>query len=152
MLQENCLRKRWNHTSLEYISQKELGVGKIEHEEKFQDFWRNNLDKFIEYNIKDVYPYKVRESKGIVKYFDTIRRFTFCSQGMMYSTVRCWIVSSYSRLRSMVLSYPLLVSRRIMKDYRRYCHYTNGRSPSERCCGWVMCVCILLRFLTCNNM
>ena len=66
--------------SLEYISQKELGVGKIEHQEKFQDFWRNNLDKFIDYNIKDVYlMVKIEESKGIVKYFDTIRRFTFCS-------------------------------------------------------------------------
>ncbi len=66
--------------SLDYISRKELGTGKIEHQEKFEDFWRNNLDKFIEYNIKDVYlMVKIEESKGIVKYFDTIRRFTFCS-------------------------------------------------------------------------
>jgi DNA polymerase elongation subunit (family B) len=51
--------------SLEYISRKELGAGKIEHEERFQDFWRNNLDKFIEYNIKDVYlMVKIEESKG----------------------------------------------------------------------------------------
>ena len=69
--------------SLEYISQKELGVGKIEHQEKFQDIWRNNLDKFIDYNIKDVYlMVKIEESKGIVKYFEPF--VAYLAVGMMY--------------------------------------------------------------------
>ena len=65
--------------SLEYISQKELGVGKVKHEEKIYEMWRNNESKLIRYNLRDVYlMIEIDQSRGIINYFDQIRRFTFC--------------------------------------------------------------------------
>ena len=40
--------------TLEFICQKELGRGKVQYEGKLDDLYKNNLDKFIEYNITDV--------------------------------------------------------------------------------------------------
>lgn len=40
--------------SLEYIANRFLGSGKIQHKEKFIDFFNNRYDTFKEYNLRDV--------------------------------------------------------------------------------------------------
>jgi len=66
--------------SLDYIGKEVTGKGKVEHEGKVGDLWRENTDLFLEYNINDVQlMVEIEKKKGIIKYFDTIRRLTFCS-------------------------------------------------------------------------
>jgi len=65
--------------SLDYVSELELGTKKIEHDEKIGDMWENNINKFLKYNIKDVYlMIGIEENKGITSFFDNIRRLSFC--------------------------------------------------------------------------
>lgn len=66
--------------TLEYISNKELGTGKVKHEEKICEMWRHDEAKLIKYNLKDVYlMVRIDQNRGIISYFDQIRRFTFCN-------------------------------------------------------------------------
>lgn len=66
--------------SLDYVSEVELGTKKVQHSEKIGDMWENNINKFLEYNIKDVYlMVKIEAKKGITNYFDNIRRISYCT-------------------------------------------------------------------------
>ena len=66
--------------SLNYISYKEFGEAKVVHEESIGEMWENNTEKFITYNLKDVWlMVKIEERKGITSYFDTVRRLAFCN-------------------------------------------------------------------------
>ena len=40
--------------SLDYVAYKELGIGKIEYKGSLQQLYENDIDKFVEYNIRDV--------------------------------------------------------------------------------------------------
>ncbi len=40
--------------SLDFIGKKEVGLGKVEYSGKLKDLYRNDIKKFIEYNINDV--------------------------------------------------------------------------------------------------
>lgn len=64
---------------LDYIANEELGRGKIERG-KCIDLWRDDFEQFIRYNVNDVYlMVAIEAKKGILSYYDTVRRFAFCS-------------------------------------------------------------------------
>lgn len=66
--------------SLDYIGKSVVGRGKVEHSGKVGDLWRSDIETFLSYNINDVQlMVDIEKKRGIVKYFDTIRRLTFCS-------------------------------------------------------------------------
>jgi DNA polymerase elongation subunit (family B) len=66
--------------ALNAVGEAELGIGKVYHEEHIGEMWEHNIDKFVKYNLKDVYiMVKIDAKKGITSYFDTIRRTTFCN-------------------------------------------------------------------------
>ena len=48
---------------LDYIGQKEVGLGKIEYEGTLQDLYENDLNKYIEYNLNDVVIVKALDDK-----------------------------------------------------------------------------------------
>lgn len=66
--------------SLNYIAHKEFGESKLAHEESIGWMWENDIEKFITYNLKDVYlMVRIEERKGVTSYFDTVRRMAFCN-------------------------------------------------------------------------
>lgn len=66
--------------SLDYVGKATVGRGKVEHAGKVGEMWENDIDLFLEYNINDVQlMIDIEKTRGIIKYFDTIRRVAFCS-------------------------------------------------------------------------
>jgi len=56
---------------LDYIGQKEVGLGKIEYEGTLQDLYETDIDKYIEYNLNDVIIVKKLDDK--LKFIDLAR-------------------------------------------------------------------------------
>lgn len=66
--------------SLDYIGKHTVGRGKVEHDGKVGTLWEEDIETFLEYNINDVQlMVDIEKKRGIVRYFDVIRRLTFCS-------------------------------------------------------------------------
>ncbi len=68
--------------ALDYIGKQEVGQGKLEKTSSgfVGDQWFNDFDSFLKYNIHDVWlMVEIEHRKGIVDYFDTVRRLTFCT-------------------------------------------------------------------------
>lgn len=66
--------------SLDYIGKHTVGRGKVEHDGKVGTLWAEDIETFLEYNINDVQlMVDIEKKRGIVRYFDVIRRLTFCS-------------------------------------------------------------------------
>ena len=59
---------------LDYIGQKEVGLGKIEYEGTLQDLYETDIDKYIEYNLNDVIIVKKLDDK--LKFIDCKLRLT----------------------------------------------------------------------------
>jgi len=62
------LYKKFTYTQqssyrLDYIGQKEVGIGKIEYEGTLNDLYKNDINKFIEYNLVDVKIIKALDDK-----------------------------------------------------------------------------------------
>lgn len=75
--------------SLDYVSKHFLGEGKIEHAGHVGTLWKEDFDTFIQYNCKDVeLLVKLNDYKGIIFYFDNIRRFAFCSWDSVFFNTR----------------------------------------------------------------
>lgn len=62
---------------LDYIAQKELGIGKIEYDTNIHDFMRANWDKFVEYNKRDVELLVKLEER--LNYFKILRSLAYGS-------------------------------------------------------------------------
>ncbi len=56
---------------LDYIGQKEVGIGKIEYEGTLDDLYKNDINKYIEYNLNDVVIVKALDDK--LKFIDLAR-------------------------------------------------------------------------------
>ena len=56
---------------LDYIGQKEVGIGKVEYEGTLQDLYENDIEKYIEYNLNDVVIVKALDDK--LKFIDLAR-------------------------------------------------------------------------------
>lgn len=66
--------------SLDYVGKTTVGRGKVEHDGRVGEMWENDIELFLEYNINDVQlMIDIEKTRGIIKYFDTIRRVAFCS-------------------------------------------------------------------------
>jgi DNA polymerase I len=65
---------------LDYVSNDELGRGKLDKGRTgtVYELYSEDLDTFLKYNINDVWlMVKIEEKRGIVGYFDSVRRLTF---------------------------------------------------------------------------
>lgn len=68
-LEENDLES----TSLEYIAQKELGVGKVKHEEGYKEMYLKHPEKFIVYHYVDMLLVQLIDiKKGISDFFQSL--------------------------------------------------------------------------------
>lgn len=63
--------------SLEDVARDELGVGKLEGgEHKIYDLWKNDVNKLLEYNLRDVYlTVELEESQGIIQFYEEVANF-----------------------------------------------------------------------------
>jgi len=69
-------RESW---SLEYISQYELKEGKEEYRGELDDLWKEDQEKFLKYNKRDVeLLVLLNEKLHIIDFFDEIRRMASC--------------------------------------------------------------------------
>ena len=69
-------RESW---SLDYISKYELKKGKEEYKGGLDDLFKNDIKKFMKYNLRDVELLVELDKKlGIIDFFDEIRRLAFC--------------------------------------------------------------------------
>lgn len=65
---------------LDFVAKDELGVGKMGKPDdgSVYTMWMSDFIRFTEYNINDVWLMKeIEQKRGIVKYFDSVRRLTF---------------------------------------------------------------------------
>jgi len=73
------LYKKFNQNAeetykLDFIAQKQLGIGKIEYETSLDELYLNDLNKFIEYSSRDVeLIYKLEEKLSYISLLDDLR-------------------------------------------------------------------------------
>jgi len=78
-------------SSLEAISQEELGEGKEKLEKSISWNWKNDFDKFVEYNAKDaVLVYRLDQKKHLLEYYDSTRRWIGCEWDQLFSETLLW--------------------------------------------------------------
>jgi len=108
------LYKRFTYTNresykLDYIGEVELGKGKLDHSEfeTFKDFYTNDWQKFVEYNIQDVQIVDMLEDKmklvelAITMAFDAKVNFTD-----VFYQVRMWDTIIYNYLKKQNIVIP----------------------------------------------
>jgi len=72
--------------SLEHVSQKELGYGKLSHEESITEMYENDLRKFIRYNLKDIILcQRLDEKLSLTDEFITNSRIASCNFSDVFS-------------------------------------------------------------------
>ncbi len=65
--------------TLDFVSEKELGAKKVAMEKTWGKMWKQDFDKFIEYNVKDAYlVYEIDRKRRVIDYFDEVRRMAHC--------------------------------------------------------------------------
>jgi DNA polymerase I len=78
-------------SSLESVSQKELGEGKHQHEMSITEMWERDIGQLIEYNCKDsVLVYRIDEKRHVTTFYDTLRRWTGCGWENLFSNSQMW--------------------------------------------------------------
>jgi len=81
---------------LDYIGQKEVGIGKVEYEGTLQDLYETDINKYIEYNLNDVVIVKALDDKlqfidlargvghlGHISYEDNFFSSRYCEGAML---------------------------------------------------------------------
>lgn len=84
--------------SLDYISKYELDTGKLEYEGSYKEFYQNNWQKFIEYNIIDVK--RLVELEEELGYLDQVVTISYTCKipfNLIYTTIK--------KINSVLLSY-----------------------------------------------
>ena len=77
---KNISQNKRESYSLEYISQYELNAGKDQFDGTLYQLYRKDLDKFVDYNIRDVELLKLLDEKlFITDFFDAVMRLAHCS-------------------------------------------------------------------------
>ncbi len=78
-------------SSLEAISQKELGEGKKPLEHHVFWYWHNDFNTMIEYCCKDaVLVHRIDKKCHVLDYYDTMRRWTGCGWDNLFSDTQMW--------------------------------------------------------------
>ena len=95
---------------LDYIADVELGEGKLDHSEydTFKDFYTQNMQKFIDYNIHDVVIVdKLEDRLKLIELSFTLAYKAKINYEDVYSPVRTWDVLIYNYLSKKKIAVPL---------------------------------------------
>jgi DNA polymerase elongation subunit (family B) len=101
------LYKKYTYTTresytLDFISQEELGVGKLDHSEfaNFKDFYTNGFSKYLEYNTIDVKRVAQLESKmKLIELCLTMAYLAKINYSEVYSQMKMWDAIIYNHLK-----------------------------------------------------
>ena len=94
---------------LEHIATVELGEGKLDHSEyeNFKDFYTNDWQKFVEYNIKDVELVdRLEEKMKLIELAVTMAYDAKVNLEDVYSQVRMWDTMIYNYLKDRNIVVP----------------------------------------------
>jgi DNA polymerase elongation subunit (family B) len=85
---------------LDYIARVELGKQKLEHEyDSFREFYRNDWQRFVEYNVVDVELVDQLEDKmRLIELIITMAYDAKCNYNDVFSAVRTWDCILYNHL------------------------------------------------------
>lgn len=85
---------------LDYIAKVELGKQKLEHEyDSFREFYKNDWQRFVEYNVVDVELVDQLEDKmRLIELIITMAYDAKCNYGDVFSAVRTWDCILYNHL------------------------------------------------------
>lgn len=96
---------------LDYIANLELGDRKVEYEGSFKDFYTNNWQTFVEYNIHDVrLVRKLEEKLGFISLGCTLAYKAKILPLDIFTTVRIWDVIISNALHSRNIMVPTFVN------------------------------------------
>lgn len=92
--------------SLDFIGQYELGMGKISYTGTTDDLWKQDIEKLLEYNRRDVeILYKLDAKLGMIEFFDEIRRMSKSTFGdiLMNSRVIDFYILDFCKHKGLIL-------------------------------------------------
>ena len=95
--------------ALNHIANVELGAEKLDHSEyeNFSDFYKNDWNKFVDYNIRDVELVAQLEDKlGLIDLCLTMAYDFRVNYEDVFSQVRCWDMLIYNHLRKRKMVIP----------------------------------------------
>ena len=121
---------------LDYIAEVELGVGKSENpHETFRDWYTNDYQSFVDYNINDVELVDAMEDKmKLIELALTMAYEAKANYNDVYSQVRMWDVTIYNFLKEKHLVVPM---RRIADGAEKY-EGAYVKEPQTGLHKWVM--------------
>lgn len=74
---------------LDFIAKKNLGEGKASFQGDLNDLWKDDFDKFVEYNAQDTRLVMLLDRKlGLINFMDELRRTCFCQYEDTLSAAR----------------------------------------------------------------
>ena len=98
------LYKKFTYTNresykLDHIAKVELGKQKLEYDGTFSEFWKNDWQRFVEYNIRDVELVdKLEEKMKLIELILTMAYDAKCNYIDVFSAVRLWDCILYNQL------------------------------------------------------
>lgn len=95
--------------SLDYISFVELGVGKLDHSEfaTFKDFYTNDWNKFVDYNIiDDIRVFELEQKMKLIELCLTMAYLAKINYEDVFSQIRMWDAIIYNHLKSQNIAIP----------------------------------------------
>ncbi|MGE5863110.1 MAG: DNA polymerase domain-containing protein, partial [Nitrososphaerales archaeon] len=95
--------------TLEFISQLELGVGKLDHSEfdTFREFYEKDYNKFLDYNVQDCYRvFEINKKKQLIELCLFIAYLAKINYEDVYSQIRTWDSIIYNHLKSKNIVIP----------------------------------------------
>jgi len=116
--------------ALEYVARDELNLGKIPIIDLPDKVWKEDINKFIEYNLRDVeLVRKINNKLKIIDFFDETRRFVKCHflDGFFASNIFDCFILNYCKKHNIILPSKQKVERKrikgaIVKEPKRGIH------------------------------
>lgn len=119
------LYKKFTYTNqesyrLDHIAEVELGENKLDHSEydTFKEFYTNNWQKFVEYNIRDVELVDRLEDKmKLIELINVMAYDAKCTTKDVFSQVKTWDAIIYNYLRERGIVIPFAKSQEKNEKY-----------------------------------
>lgn len=98
------LYKKFTYTNqesykLDHIAKVELGKQKLEYDGTFSEFWKNDWQKFVDYNVRDVELVdELEEKMKLIELILTMAYDAKCNYIDIFSAVRTWDCILYNQL------------------------------------------------------